>query len=108
MTIKELRERAELSQQGLADMCRLSRAMISHLENGEKAPSVETISALATALDVEPGVIMKALGDQSPPVTGSLPPVRDGEEGQGDEQQRCVHPRGPGPDQVPPGYVETS
>ena len=44
------RERAGLTQQGLADLCGLSRSQIARWECGENRPTVEGLEALVTGL----------------------------------------------------------
>lgn len=51
--IKELRKRAGISQQMLADVTGVSRAAISLFEIGTSKPSSETLSRLSDALQVE-------------------------------------------------------
>lgn len=56
--LRELRTAAGLSQEQLAERAGLSRAGISHLEQGSKRPSLASAWALADAL----GVSVEALG----------------------------------------------
>lgn len=42
----EMRERAGLTQQGLADLCGLTRSQISRWEIGENKPTAETLAVL--------------------------------------------------------------
>lgn len=50
--IRELRERARLSQRTLADRSGLSANAISRIERGESSPTVASLHRLATALGV--------------------------------------------------------
>lgn len=51
-TIAKRREQANMTQKELAEKVGVSNAFLSLLERGEKFPSIETLCALATALDV--------------------------------------------------------
>ena len=53
-TLRELRKRSYLSQEGLAKEAHITRESISRFENGRKKPSPKTIQALAKALRVDP------------------------------------------------------
>ena len=53
-TLRELRKRSYLSQEGLAKEAHIPRESISRFENGRKKPSPKTIQALAKALRVDP------------------------------------------------------
>jgi transcriptional regulator with XRE-family HTH domain len=48
--VRELREGAELSQERLGFLAKLSRVYIGEIERGEKAPTLDAVAALATAL----------------------------------------------------------
>ena len=48
--IRELREEAELSQERLGFLAKLSRVYIGEIERGEKAPTLDAVAALARAL----------------------------------------------------------
>jgi transcriptional regulator with XRE-family HTH domain len=50
--IRQLRERAELSQEELADRAGLSRAWVSEVESGRKSPMWRTVEQLADGLGV--------------------------------------------------------
>ena len=50
--LRELREAANLTQDGLAERAGLSRAGIAQLESGRRKPALETAQKLATALGV--------------------------------------------------------
>lgn len=51
-TLRELRESRDLSARQLAALSDVSAAMISRIENGHVSPSIATLSAVASALDV--------------------------------------------------------
>lgn len=63
--IKELRKRAGISQQGLADVVGISRAAVSLFEIGTSKPSSETLSKLSDALQVDMAYL---LGKKQVPV----------------------------------------
>lgn len=50
MQLRQWRKCAELTQQQLANLARVSRAAIAHLENGYYPPSAELAGNLAAAL----------------------------------------------------------
>jgi len=52
--LRELRDRASLSQQELAARAGVSRATIADLERGNRKPQPKTRRKLAEALGVEP------------------------------------------------------
>ncbi|SDO83887.1 Helix-turn-helix [Microbacterium sp. ru370.1] len=65
MTLRRERERRDLSVSELGRRAGVAKATISHLENGGGNPSVETLWALATALDV-PFAVFVDEGVRSP------------------------------------------
>ena len=50
--IRQLREKAGLSQEELADRAGLSRAWVSEIESGRKSPMWRTVEQLAKGLGV--------------------------------------------------------
>jgi transcriptional regulator with XRE-family HTH domain len=54
-TLRELRQRRKLTQEGLADAAGLHRNYVSDCERGTRNISLQNILALARALDVAPG-----------------------------------------------------
>ena len=48
--VRELREEAELSQERLGFLAKLSRVYVGEIERGEKTPTLDAIASLATAL----------------------------------------------------------
>ncbi len=58
--LRAYRERAQLSQEALADLSGLHRTYISQLERGLKSPSLTSLDGLAQALGVKPHQLVKA------------------------------------------------
>lgn len=68
--IKQLRLRADLTQEELADRCELTKGYISQLENDNTSPSIATLEDIVKALGVtladlfseteEPNIVFKA------------------------------------------------
>ena len=52
--VRELRERAGLSQEELADLANVHRTYIGGIERGERNPTLTTIHKIARALRVHP------------------------------------------------------
>ncbi|MCM3693222.1 helix-turn-helix domain-containing protein [Neobacillus niacini] len=63
--LKRLRKERDLSQEKLADLSGLDRSYISILERNLKLPSLYTILALATGLDIKPSEVMMEM-EKSP------------------------------------------
>jgi len=59
--ISELREKRGLSQTQLADMAGIGRAHLSQIENGAVAARIDTICALAEALETTLSELLKGL-----------------------------------------------
>ena len=57
--LKELRHSAALSQDALAEKADLERTFISFLERGERQPTLSTIIALASALNIGPDAVVQ-------------------------------------------------
>ena len=53
-TLKQLREKQYLSQEGLARKSEMTVSTINRLENGKQIPRLATIRKLAKALKVKP------------------------------------------------------
>lgn len=59
--LKRARERAELSQEALADKAGMHRNEISLLERGEREPKIGTVARLAKALGVPTADLLKGM-----------------------------------------------
>lgn len=59
--LRDARQRAGLSQEALADKADLHRNTIPPLENDQAEPRLNTILALARALDIDPCDLLKGL-----------------------------------------------
>jgi len=57
--LSERRKDASISQQKLAEIAGLDRTYISLLERGERQPTLETLVALANALEEAPEALLK-------------------------------------------------
>jgi transcriptional regulator with XRE-family HTH domain len=62
--VRRIRTEAGLSQEELADRAELHRTYISSLERGERNFSVENIFAIADALKVPPGDLLKPIASK--------------------------------------------
>src|SRR5262245_39705307 len=81
LRIKELRERADLSQQELAVKADLSLSLVAKLEQGKKAdPRVSTVLALTGALAVTPGELLDGVAEKvveaDPALADAAPPAK--------------------------------
>lgn len=65
--LKELRRRAGISQEHLADLAGLDRTYISGVERGKRNISLENICRIAKALNVDPGNLLKGLRSRNWP-----------------------------------------
>ena len=50
-----------MTQEGLADACKLHRTHISLLEQAKRDPKMTTIAKLADGLDTTPGMLMRGI-----------------------------------------------
>lgn len=57
--IRELRLTKQLSQEELADICRLHRTYISDIERGNRNVSIDNIEKIAKGLNVAPSVLLE-------------------------------------------------
>lgn len=51
--LRELRERRGMSRKTLAELCGLSKNMISRYERGDRVPNIETLKELCDIFEVE-------------------------------------------------------
>lgn len=58
--LKEIRLEKNFSQEELAHVCGLDRTYISLMERGKRKPTINTIFALATGLNVLPSSLILA------------------------------------------------
>lgn len=66
--VRQLRIERSWSQPELARRSSLSNAMVSMVERGERTPSLDALASLATALEVDPSVLLSA--DESAAMRG--------------------------------------
>jgi transcriptional regulator with XRE-family HTH domain len=59
--VRELREAANLSQEGLADLAQLHRTYIGSVERGERNISLINITRIAQALGVSSSVLLAGI-----------------------------------------------
>ena len=59
--VRRIRQQVGLSQEELAFRAKLHRTYISSIERGVRNVSVENIFAIAGALEVQPGELMKSV-----------------------------------------------
>lgn len=57
--IKQLRNKLDISQEYLADLCQLHRTYISDIERGNRNISIDNIEKIANALQVTPSDLLK-------------------------------------------------
>lgn len=57
--IRKVRNDRQWSQEGLADHSGLRRTYISHIENGKRKISVETLCKIAKGFDMTPSELIK-------------------------------------------------
>jgi transcriptional regulator with XRE-family HTH domain len=61
--IKHLRSMAGITQAALAQRSGLSKNQIARIESGAANPTLSSIQALATALDVTPGLLFGGMDE---------------------------------------------
>ncbi len=52
--LRQLRERKNISQQNLADLCDMPKTSIGRIERAEVSVTIRTIIKIANALEIEP------------------------------------------------------
>ncbi|MCP4178950.1 MAG: helix-turn-helix transcriptional regulator [bacterium] len=57
--MRKIREICELSQEELAYDCKIDRSHLGKIERGEVNVSVRNLCKIASALDVQPGELLK-------------------------------------------------
>jgi transcriptional regulator with XRE-family HTH domain len=72
--LRELRERAGLSQEQLAFRAELDRTYISQLENDKKSPTIQTLFRICGAMKASPAAVIgrleRRIARQTPPAHG--------------------------------------
>lgn len=63
--MRELRSRAGLTQDGLADAAGMDRKTVNRMEMGRHSPNIPALLALASALAVLPGALLDPLADDA-------------------------------------------
>jgi len=58
--IRQLREIRSISQQKLSEISGLSQSFLSSIENGQKSPTIRSLTKLALALNVSPDELFKS------------------------------------------------
>ena len=66
MRVRDLRQKAGLSQEALALQARLDRSYIGGVERGERNVSLVNIHKIAKALKIKPDALFKGMPDGSP------------------------------------------
>jgi transcriptional regulator with XRE-family HTH domain len=59
-TVRQLREKRQLSQERLGQLAQLHRNYIGGIERGELNPTLRTIQKLAAALELRPSQLLAA------------------------------------------------
>jgi len=58
LVLRDMRQRAGLSQEALADAANIDRTYVSLLERGLRQPTLETLFSLSRALNVSPSTMI--------------------------------------------------
>ncbi len=56
--LRQIRERKNLSQQNLADICNLPKSTIGRIERNEINTTIKTLVKIANALEIEPSELL--------------------------------------------------
>ncbi len=59
LNIQDLRRARKLSQEELADMCRVHQTYLSGVETGKRNPSLLVLERIAIALNVDPEELVR-------------------------------------------------
>lgn len=62
--LQNLRKQQGISQERLAELSGLHRTYISSLERGKRNPTLTTLSAIATALNVDMSYLVTGISDE--------------------------------------------
>lgn len=63
MLIKQERQKKNLSQERLADLCNIDRTYISLLEREKRNPTVEVVFRISRCFDMKPSEFLKKVED---------------------------------------------
>lgn len=61
-----------ITQEELGELTGLHVSYIGQLERGQRTPSIKTLDAIARALQVDPALLVKSVGDDESPVEDLL------------------------------------
>ncbi len=75
--LRELRERASITQEELAKRVDLSRTSITNIEKGRQRVLLHQFVDLAEALNVEPTTLMPAASDDEAPLRSDVAKIID-------------------------------
>lgn len=70
--IRRLRRMRRITQEELGELTGLHVSYIGQLERGQRTPSIKTLDAIARALQVDPALLVKSVGDDESPVEDLL------------------------------------
>jgi transcriptional regulator with XRE-family HTH domain len=59
--LRFLRRQHGFTQQRLAEASGLTRRAVQYIERGERTAKIDTLLALAAALDLDPGVLLRGI-----------------------------------------------
>ena len=65
LAIRRLREKANISQEGFAELCSLHRTYIGSVERGERNVSIDNLIKIAQALDCKLSQLIALAEDMS-------------------------------------------
>ena len=61
--IKALRRKRGLSQKQLAEISGIAQSSISHIETGDRSPTLRTVEKIAMGLEVQPGELLGCMAE---------------------------------------------